>query len=126
MEEVMKIARWTAASFLILLFSIFLFAADVTGKWKGPMQGGGEAVLTLKSVKGVVSGTMLGPNGKDYPITEGKLDGDSISLTVASEWQGQPTNLLVTGKVSGDQMQLHIASDSGSWATDATVKRESK
>ena len=88
--------------------------------------GDGQAVLTLKSDNNVVTGTMLGIDGKEKPIIDGKLDGDNISLTVATEWQGSPMKLFVKGKVSGDQMQINIAADDGYWSTDATVKREAK
>jgi hypothetical protein len=123
----MRISRWTSTLFLALLLPSLLFGADVTGKWKGPMQtGDGEAVLTLKCDNNVVTGTMLGIDGKEKPIIDGKLEGDNISLTVATEWQGNPMKLFVKGKVSGDQMQINIAADNGYWSTDATVKRETK
>jgi len=123
----MRISRWTLTLLLALLLPSFLFGADVTGKWRGPMQSGdGEAVLTLKSDNNTVTGTMLGIDGKEKPIIDGKLDGENISLTVATEWQGSPMKLFVKGKVSGEQMQINIAADNGFWSTDATVKREAK
>jgi len=45
-------------------------------------------------------------------------------MKVASQWQGQPVTLIVTGRVSGDDMQVHIAADNGYWATDAALKRQ--
>jgi hypothetical protein len=122
----MRFSRWTAALFLAILLPSFLFAGDVSGKWTGPMEGGGDAVFDLKSDNNAVTGTMLGADGKAHPIVEGKLDGDNISFTVASEWQGNPVKLLVKGKVTGEQMQVNIATDNGYWSTDATVKREAK
>ena len=109
---------------MVILLSASAFAADVTGRWKGPMQSGGDAVFDLKADKGAITGTMLGYDGKPRPVSEGKLDGDAISMKIVTDWQGQPVTLLVTGKVSGDEMQLHIASDNGYWSTDAAVKRE--
>lgn len=108
---------------LALLLPTALFAADLTGTWKGAMQSGGEAVFELKTDKGVVTGSMFGEGGKKFPVT-GKLDGDSISLSVAFEWQGQPVTLLVTGKVAGDDLPVHIAADNGYWGTDAALKRQ--
>ena len=123
----MRKTRGTIAVLLVLFLPSLLFAIDVTGKWRGPMKTGeGEAVFTLKSNKDVVTGSMLGPEAKEFPITEGKLDGDNISLTVAFEWQGQPVTLVATGKVTADAIQLHIASADGYWATDATLKRDAK
>ena len=108
---------------VILLVPIALFAADLTGTWKGAMQSGGDVVFELKVDKGVVTGSMLGEGGKKYPVT-GKLDGDKISLSVASEWQNQPVTLLVTGKFSGDDLPVHMASDNGYWSTDVALKRQ--
>lgn len=107
-----------------MLLSASLFGAEINGKWTGPMQSGGNAVFDLKSEKGTVTGNMLGYDGKPYPVSDGKLDGENLSMKVAFEWQGQPVTLIVTGKVSGDDMQVHIAADNGYWATDAALKKE--
>lgn len=120
----MRIARRSAVLLAATLLSTTLFAAEITGKWKGPMQSGGDAVFDLKSEKGTVTGNMLGYDGKPYPVSEGKLDAENISMKVAFEWQGQPVTLIVTGKVSGEDMQLHIATDNGYWSTDAALKRQ--
>ncbi len=122
----MRTSRWISILLLALVVPASLFAADLTGKWHGPMQSGGEAVFDLKLDKGAISGTMLGYDGKPRPVSEGKLDGDAVSMKIATDWQGQPVILIVTGKVSGDEMQLHIASDNGYWSTDANVKRAPK
>jgi hypothetical protein len=111
--------------FFLALISSAL-AADVTGKWKGPMEGTGvDVVLDLKSDGATVTGTMSDSEGKPRPVTKGSLDGGKISLTVASEYQGNPITLLVTGTVSGDTMNLKIQTDDGAWGTDAVVKRSS-
>lgn len=116
--------RAISISVLFLLAAISALAAGVTGKWTGPMEGtGGDAVLDLKSDGAVVTGTMSDSEGKPRPITKGSLAGDKISLTVASEYQGNPVTLLVTGTVSGDTMNLKIQTEDGAWGTDAVVKR---
>jgi hypothetical protein len=66
---------------------------------------------------------MSGPNGEPRPITEGRLEGENISLTVASEWQGNPVKLLVKGKVAGNQMNLTVQSDGGDWSTTVALKK---
>ena len=116
--------RALSLSALFLLAVVSALAAGVTGKWKGPMEGtGADVVLDLKSDGAVVTGTMSDSEGKPRPITKGSLDGDKISLTVASEYQGNPITLLVTGTVSGDTMNLKIQTEDGAWGTDAVVKR---
>jgi|HubBroStandDraft_1064217.scaffolds.fasta_scaffold01858_11 hypothetical protein len=99
-------------------------AADVSGKWKGTMEGtGADVVFELKADGANVTGTMTNSGDKPRPIAKGSIDGDKISLTVPSEWQGNPITLLITGTVSGDTMNLKIQTEDGAWGTDATVKR---
>jgi hypothetical protein len=122
----MQIARRISIVLATMLIAIPVFAADITGRWKGPMQSGGDSIFELKSDKDAVTGNMIGRDGRQYPVSEGKLNGDNISMKVAFEWQGQPVTLIVTGKVAGEEMQLHIATDNGYWSTEAALKRESK
>jgi hypothetical protein len=124
MELVMRFTRIASVTLFTILLSTLTFAADVTGRWKGPMQSGGDSIFDLKSAKDVITGNMLGYDGKQYPVSDGKLDGENLSMKVAFEWQGQPVTLIVTGKVSGEEMHLHIAADNGYWSTDAALKRE--
>lgn len=86
-------------------------------------ESGREVVFQLKQDGAKVGGTMSGPGGEPRPITEGELTGDSISLTVASEWQGSPVKLLVKGKVIGNEMKLTVESEGGDWSTDLTLKK---
>jgi hypothetical protein len=119
--------RAISMSVLLLLASVSsALAADITGKWKGPMEGtGADVVLDLKADGATVTGTVSDSEGKPRPITKGTLDGDKISLTVSSEYQGNPITLLVTGTVSGETMNLKIQTADGAWGTDAVVKRSS-
>lgn len=111
-------------SLLILAGVVPLFAADVTGKWTGQMGASGrEVVFQLKADGDKVSGTMSGPGGEPRQVTKGELDGDNISLTIASEWQGSPVTLLVKGKVAGNEMKLVLESEDGGWSTDLEVKK---
>ena len=119
----MKLTRLILPVVVAFCVTAAFAAADVSGAWSGPMEGVGDAMFQLKSDSSGISGTMKGPDGKDHPISSGKLEGDKISLTVDSEWQGAPVKLIVTGTVKGDEMQLHIASDNGYWQTDAKVKK---
>jgi hypothetical protein len=122
----MHVSRFTAPLFVVACVVSAIAATDVTGTWRGPMDAGGEAIFHLKADDKGVAGSMVGADGKDYPVSSGKLDGDKISMTVDSKYQDMPVKLIVTGTVAGDQMKLHIASDNGYWQTDATVKREAK
>jgi hypothetical protein len=120
----MRMTRYVVAGlFLLGLLTSLLFAADISGKWTGDSDQGPSFTFTLKTDNNKLTGTMLSQEGKELPIADGKLDGDNLSFSVASEWQGQPIKLVATGKVTGDQIQLHIGTDDGSWGTDTALKR---
>jgi hypothetical protein len=76
----------------------------------------------LKSEGSNITGSMAGPNGEGRPI-KGELKGDDISLTIASEWEGQPVKLLVKGKVSGSDMKVTMQTEGGEWSTDLALKK---
>jgi len=128
----MKIPRslsslFLASLFLAVLLPATVFAAmNVTGTWRGKMDNGADAVFHLRNDGNSLTGTMLGADGKDHPLTEAKLDGNNISFKVPTEWQGMPVTLIVTGTSQGNQMRVRIAADNGYWSTDATLKREDK
>ncbi|HKS97209.1 MAG TPA: hypothetical protein VJV74_13880 [Terriglobia bacterium] len=121
----MRVSRLAGCLALISIFAALVYAAEVTGKWKSQGDEGPQFGFTLKQEGQSVTGTMQGAEGKDFPISDGKLEGDAISFSVASEWQGEPVKLLVKGKVSKDEMQLRIDNSEGSWGTDIVVKRAS-
>lgn len=116
-------AKHVVRSILILAaIASLLAAAGIAGKWKGPM-GAGETVFDLKADGTAIAGTMLGSDGKEHPL-KGALDGDKISFTVDSEWEGNPVKLVAKGTVSGDEMKLSIGTEDGSWGTEVTAKKQ--
>ena len=122
----MRVSRIVVFVFLFCFLSSLLYAADVTGKWTGGSDGGPQWVFNFKSEGSKVTGTMAGSDGKERPIKEGKVEGDAISFSVDSEWQGEAIKLVVKGKVSGNEMNLRIDREDGAWGTDAVVKRSSE
>jgi uncharacterized protein YhdP len=106
-----------------LLFTATLFGADITGRWTGQMGEGRDTAFQLKMDGNKVTGTMSGANGEPRPISKGELNGDNISLTVDSEWQGQPVKLQVKGKVAGTEMKVTISSEGSDWSTDVVLKK---
>ncbi len=116
-----------AAALVVLAFTVAAFGLDLTGKWTGTSGDGYPLVLTLKLDAAQVSGTMLGADGKtEYPLKDPKLDGDVLSFTVDSEYQGGPIKLLAKARVGADQILLHIETADGSWSADAPLTREAK
>ena len=119
----MRVSRLVFFLTLFGCLTSLLWAADVTGKWTADSENGPAWVFNLKSDSGKVTGTMQGNGGKGRPINEGKLEGDDISFSVESEWQGNAITLVFKGKVSGDEMQLRVDTMDGNWGTDLVAKR---
>jgi len=126
-EALVRRNHFLAAVLVVLAFTSLVFGLDLTGKWTGKSGDGYPLVLTLKSEAAQVSGTMLAADGKtEYPLKDVKLDGEMLSFTVDSEWQGSTVKLIAKAKVAADQIQLHIETDNGYWSADATLSREAK
>lgn len=76
-----------------LLFAVMAWAADLTGKWSGSFRAEGAdqsipQLLILKQQTQTLSGT-AGPNaGEQYPIENGRVDGNEASFQVTTgEWK---------------------------------------
>lgn len=123
----MRRNHFLAVALVVLVFSSLAFGLDLTGKWIGTSPDGYPLVLTLKGEAAQVTGTMLAADGKtEYPIKDTKLDGDLLSFTVDSEYQGAPIRLLAKAKIGADQLLFHIETADGAWSADAPLKREAK
>ena len=108
---------------LVTLASLAFAATDISGQWKGASDQGPEFTFNFKMDGAKLTGSMLSQEGKELPIEDAKLDGDNMSFSVNSEWQGQPIKLVAKGKVASDGIQLSIGTDDGAWGTDVDLKR---
>ncbi len=120
--------RFFTVSSLICLLAILLFAGDPSGKWKGSFDLNGSAVpltMNLTASGAKVTGTIDGLAKDGTEIKDGALDGESISFYVMTEYQGNTYKVIYKGKISGDQISFTMATDDGSWSTDLTMKRSS-
>jgi hypothetical protein len=106
--------------FKILAIVVFLgmltaasYAADINGKWVTEVagMGGGEPMKIFYNFK--VDGTNLtgtsGPAGMDSPFSEGKIDGDNISFTIAF---GE-MKMKMKGKIAGEEIKLKMEMEGG-------------
>jgi hypothetical protein len=94
---------------LVLAGMTLAWAADVTGKWVAQVPGRGgqtrETTFNLKAEGAKLTGTVSGMQG-DNPISDGKIDGDNISFTVAISAGGNEIKLHYKGKVAGDEIKF--------------------
>ena len=111
--------------FVIAILCVLTFAvmaADVTGKWTWEQQGQNGATtstLTLKADGGKLTGTLDGGRGGPVEISDGKVDGNSISFSVKRNMRGTDVVTPYKGIVndSGDQFFLPDSSRTAAAAT---------
>src|ERR1700682_210661 len=111
----------------VLCVSPFAGAADVSGTWKGSFDFNGNSVptaLNLKVAGTDVTGTVEGLPTTPVDIHEGKVDGDNVSFSVDTDYQGTTYKLVFKGKATGDHIDFSFGTDDGSWGTTLTVKKE--
>jgi len=115
---------------ILLLLAVSSFAAEVTGKWKGSFEVPGGPVLSLtfdlKAADGALTGKVIGlpPKTEGIEIKDGKVDGDSVSFWLMTEYQGTPIKLVYTGKVGDGQIKFIMGTEDGGWSTEILAKPE--
>jgi len=96
-----RFLRFSALA-ILLLCAIAVFAVDLTGDWSGTSKGpdGGDFTLNLKLKQEgtTLSGAVTGPDGNPIDITDGKVEGDTMSFNVSVN------NMTITheGVIKGD------------------------
>ena len=82
------------------------------GKWTGTMStpGGDFPVsFVFKADGATLTGTMIGMEGMEIPITNGKIDGDKISYTVNIDFGGMMLELVYKGVVTASEIKLDMS-----------------
>lgn len=102
------------------------FAASLDGKWTATFetQIGTQNYTYEFHVDGdKVTGTATNDNGKTQ-ITEGKIDGDTITFVEALNFNGNNIRIEYTGKIDGDQIKF--TRKVGDFATEELVAKRLK
>jgi hypothetical protein len=107
-------------AFSAVFFAMAIFtttaATDITGKWTAqvPTRDGQtrETTFNFKVDGNKLTGTVSGRQG-DNPISDGKIDGDEVSFTVALNIGGSNVKLVYKGKVSGDEIKFTRTREGG-------------
>ncbi len=101
-------------------------AVNVSGIWNGSFDFQGTSIpliFHLTSSAGVVTGTVEGLPTSPAEIHEGKLDGDTVTFWLNTDYEGQTYKLVYKGKVSGGQIEFSFGTDDGSWETELTATK---
>src|SRR5947209_16938002 len=95
----------------ILMFAFTAAAADVTGTWKGTAEtpnGTIERTFVFKvdgdKLTGETTSQMMGKS----TITDGKIDGNTLTFTIKANFQGNDVMLNYKGIVSGDAIKFTV------------------
>jgi hypothetical protein len=113
---------------LLAVCALTAFAADISGNWKataeGP-QGQMERTFTFKvdgnKVTGESTSTMMGKS----PISDGKIEGDTITFVLTGKFGDQEVKLNYQGKISGNEIKFtsEMAGGGGGQAIQWTAKK---
>jgi hypothetical protein len=102
---------------LMAVFALTASAADITGTWTATLDTGGqtmERTFTFKQdgakLTGETVSSMLGKSA----ITDGKVDGDTVTFSITGNMQGQDVKLTYTGKIiSATEIKLDVGGTIG-------------
>lgn len=99
-----------------LTAAVAMWAADASGKWTAEMQGRNGNTMTitmnLKADGNALTGTVSGRNGETN-ISDGKVDGDTVSFSVVREFNGNQFKQNYVGKLDGDTIHFTIKMEGG-------------
>jgi hypothetical protein len=113
---------------LLAFTALLLCAADPSGVWKGAFDFNGDSVpvtINLKTSADGVSGSIEGLPTTPAAIHDGKVDGDTVTFWVNTDYQGQTYKLVYKGKVSAEQIEFTFGTEDGSWGAQLTAKKSS-
>ena len=77
----------------------------------------------LTVAAGVVTGTVEGLPTTPAEIHDGKVEGDTVSFWVNTDYEGKTYKLVYKGKVAADGIKFTFGTDDGSWGTELTATK---
>jgi len=104
--------RSLVAAVLIVAGLVCAYAADITGKWNAEFDsqvGPQKYVFDFKVEGTTLTGKAISNIGgmeATTDITEGKIEGNSITFVENLDYQGMPLRIAYKGTVSGDEIKL--------------------
>ncbi len=105
-----------------VIFISVAFAQDVTGHWTGKVMDQYNVAYDFKVQGNTLTGKDTHPDGSVSDISNGKINGDTLSFDVPI--QGTMTH--VTGNVKGDTITLNFAVQGNDLKLDLKKEGEAK
>jgi hypothetical protein len=112
---------------LIAALSATAFASDISGNWKatadGP-NGAMERTFVFKvdgnKVTGETTSSLLGKS----TISDGKVDGDTVTFTITGNIQGTEMKLNYKGTIKGDEIVFQSSAGGDGQTIEWHAKRQ--
>ena len=92
------------------------FAADIDGKWTGQVEGRSgpqPQTIMLKSSGNALTGSIQGGRGGPVEISNGTLDGNTVSFSVVREFGQNKITQEYKGVISGGELKLTVSGGRG-------------
>lgn len=103
------------------------FAADITGNWKATAEGPNgnmERTFTFKvdgnKVTGETTSTLLGKS----TISDGKIEGDTVTFTISAKLQDNEMKLTYKGKITDKEIVFESSTGGGGQTIEWHAKRQ--
>ena len=102
----------------LMLLAFSALAADISGNWKATAEGPNgamERTFALKQDGAKVTGETVSTFTGKSTITDGKVEGDTVTFTITANLGGQDVKLDYKGKIAGDEIKFtsHMAGGGG-------------
>ena len=101
-------------------------APDVTGDWKGTFDLNGtptELTFHLKSAGNAVTGTVERPGAPAIEVHDGKIDGETVSFWITTDYEGETYTILYKGKITPGQINFDFGTADDSWSAQVMAKK---
>jgi hypothetical protein len=108
MGDLYMLKKIGLAALFLSLGAVSALAADFNGKWNGDVttpRGTQTLVFDFHVDGATLTGKVTTPRG-ETDITNGKVDGDSISFDTVMNFNGNEFKISYTGKADGDAIRF--------------------
>ena len=103
-------------------------AEDVTGTWKASVEtpnGNFDTTFVFKVEGTKLTGSTSIQTVGENPISDGKIEGESLSFTVNASFNGTDIKLNYKGKVAGSEMKMTVDIPGRDRSFELTAKKVS-
>ncbi len=112
---------------LIIALAATALASDISGNWKATADGpNGQMERTFvfkvdgNKVTGETTSSLMGKS----TITDGKVDGDTVTFTITAKLQDNEMKLTYTGKIKDNEIVFQSSAGGGGQSIEWHAKKQ--